>query len=119
MLLVLGALAAVLAFAGVVWMRLDAERATRLSDERRVQALWLARSAAAAGRAGTREVLLSGGRARVITRVERSAGAPGVTAEVEVPGGGKARVEVRSTPAGQPSGWQESYTRGEGSVAGR
>jgi Tfp pilus assembly protein PilX len=111
LLLLLAVMATLTALAAVVWMRLDVETRARSGDERRTQALWLARSAAEAGRPGKREVPLSNGTARVTTRMERSGAAQVVIAEAELPGWGTARVEATKDRAGQSLDWKESYTR--------
>jgi hypothetical protein len=86
----------------IVWARLHEERLARPAEEHRTQALWLARSAAAAGRPLQREVPLGGGAATLVVR-----GAAGKTvAEVRMPRWGTARVTVAP---GQP--WEERWER--------
>ena len=100
--LTLAVLALVSLVGAIVWARLHEARLHGPAEEHRTQALWLARSAAAAGKPLQREVPIGGG---VATLVVRSAAGKTV-AEVRMPRWGTAQVTVA---AGQP--WEERWDR--------
>ena len=107
LLLVLSGLAALGAASAVVASRFDGDLAARRSEDLRTQALWLARSAAATGAAGTLEVPLEHGSARVVTKVSGAA----VEVEVTLAGTGTARASVRRGAAHEILEWSESFER--------
>ena len=86
------ALLAIGALGWVVLSRIDDGNARRAPDERRVQALWLARSAVRTQLPATREVAL----ARNVTARVRIFGLGGrrFAADVVVPGSGTAHVDA-------------------------
>lgn len=104
MMIVLAALAALL-FS--VSTRIEAGNAGRIRAERRVQAMWLARSAVATRAAASREVTLAPG---VVARVRiHSFGSGRYAADVVVPGAGAARVEQTFAADGRISAVSESW----------
>ena len=101
------ALAALAALLFAVSGRIEAGNARRMRAERRVQALWLARSAVATRTAASREVTLAPG---VVARVRiYSFGGGRYAADVVVPGAGSARVEGTFTGDGRISAVSESW----------
>ncbi len=87
----------------IAWARLHEQRIARPLSEHRTQALWLARSAAAAGRPLQREVRVGGETATVAVRIANGR----IIANAQLARGGIAEVTV--TP-GQP--WQERWDGG-------
>jgi len=84
----------------IVYAQLSARQQVQRGGERRAQALWLARSAAAAGKPLQREVEVAGERAALVVR----APAGKIEAEVRLRRWGTARV----TAAGS-LGWEERW----------
>ena len=100
--LLLASMAAVGSLWAIVVTRLGVEVEGRRDEDARLEALWLARSAAVAGGPVDRTVALSRGPARLrVVRVERG----GVVATVDYGGG---RAEVTAWPGGS---WEERYAR--------
>lgn len=100
LLLMMTVLAAATIAIGMMGTRLEVNIAARRSTDIRLQALWLARSALAAGVTGTRSVRTAWGPAAV--RVEKKKDG-GVVAIAQLAGG---RAEVAR---GQSGSWLESY----------
>ena len=103
LILVLVVIAASAAACVVFYLRYSADQAMWRDDDRRVQALWLARSALDAGVQGQRTVDTDAGTATVRVR----AGGGGPVAEVEI-GGGRAVVTSRPWTERWDGGWVAS-----------
>jgi hypothetical protein len=108
LLLLLAVGMAVLTVGVLVNQRIDGDLEAARSDEQRLQALWLARSAVAHLRPGDREVAVHGGKAKV--RVTPGAGRV-VEATVVLPDGSTARVQAQLGPDGVAASWQERFER--------
>ena len=103
------ALVAVGALGALVLARIDTGNAQRVVADRRVQALWLARSAVRTQLPASREVSLGGG---VTARVRvYGFGGRRFAADVVVPGKGSARVEATFGPDGRLTAISEDWRR--------
>lgn len=101
------ALAAIAALVFSVSVRIEAANARQTLAERRVQALWLARSAVQTRVAASRDVTLAKG---VVARIRvYSFGGGRFAADVVVPGAGSARVEQTFGADGCASAVSESW----------
>ena len=98
--LVLAVLALLGVVGAIVHAQLAARRQAQLGEERRAQALWLARSAAASQKPLQREVEVGGERAALVVR----ATAGRVEAEVRFGRWGRARVTAEGA-----QGWEERW----------
>jgi hypothetical protein len=107
LLLLMVVMAALLGLGAVVSQRLDGELAGRKDEDRRTQAIWLARSAASTAQPGERKVTVAGAVASVRVR----SGAGKVEAEAALAGFGTARVEAVLGADGKPVEWREQYER--------
>ncbi len=111
LVLVVAVLAGVAAVGAVLAVRLSVELDGRRADDRRIQALWLARSAAALGRPGKVEVAVGVDHARVTTTVTPRGEGRKVTATVVLERHGTATVEAVIGKVGAPVDWHERYDR--------
>jgi hypothetical protein len=114
LLLMMGALASICALGLVVAQRSMLEISDRRASGERDQALWLARSAAAQGKAGNWSVPLSLGPARAHVTVQLSAAGleRRAAAVASMPAGGLAQVKVTWDAQGHRTSWREHYARG-------
>ena len=110
MLFVLLGIAAALATGALVGKRVDGQILASRTDEERLQALWLARSAVAQQEPGEREIAVRGGKAKV--RVTLKAG-PGkvVEATVATASGAVAVASATFAADGTARSWQERFDR--------
>ncbi|MHB8875187.1 MAG: hypothetical protein ACYC8T_15985, partial [Myxococcaceae bacterium] len=102
---------AVAATGAAVSVRLSVDVESRRAEDRRVQALWLARSAASLSRPGTTSVALGRDLAQVTTVVTPGVDGNRVISTVLVEGHGTASVEAVFGRAGAPVVWRERYDR--------
>lgn len=110
MMLVMAMLIAVSALLAVAWARVQAENESAPRDDQRIQALWLARSAARSGFTGSLQVDLGRAKARLTSRSAQGPSGRSIIAEVAVPAG-IARVEAVLGKDGRPASWRESFER--------
>lgn len=103
--LIMAALVAVSVIGGIAARRIGDAAASRPADDRRIQLLWLARSAAARSPAGAQQVQL--GERRITVRVRAQAARWIATAE---DGAHRATIELTGERA-TPSSWSERYER--------
>lgn len=106
--LVMAALTALSALGGVLWARAQSAVEATRAEDLRVQALWLARSAARTGFSGAAQVELGRGRARVTSQVKAVVGGLSVHAEVAVPTG-IAKVDAVLDSRKRPVSWSERF----------
>jgi hypothetical protein len=111
LLVVLAALTALAATAGVVWARISVDREGRMAEERRTQLLWLARGATTAGRPGTKTVLIAREQVKVNTRVWQLGSVARVASDASLSLWGTAHVEALLDRAGKVVDWRERYER--------
>lgn len=109
--LVMVALTALSVLGAIAWDRIASHRFARRAEERRLQALWMARGSALAGRPGTRKLQLDGETVNVNTRVYRVPGGSNAQSEVTLPRFGTAHVDVTLDGSGMPTRWEERYDR--------
>ena len=106
--LVMAVLAALSALGGVLWARARSAAEAARGEDLRVQALWLARSAARTGYSGATQVELGRGKARVTSQVKAVVGGLSVHAEAAVPTG-VARVDAVLDARKKPLAWGERF----------
>lgn len=109
--LALFALVVLSTIGGIAWMKLDTEQRLAIDDDRRMQALWLARSAAQVGKAGTLSVDAGGATLTVQTKLGRDGAQRLVTTEAKHPRAGTARVEAAFATDGTVARWTEAFER--------
>ena len=106
--LVLAILTALFALGGVLWGRAQSAVSATRAEDLRVQALWLARSAARTGYSGAAQVELGRGKARVTSQAKAVAGGLSVHAEATVPTG-VAKVDAVLDARKKPLSWSERF----------
>jgi len=116
LLVILTVLTGLAATAAAVSLRLDSDSAFRDADERRAQALWLARSAAVQGVARATELSTPEGEALLTVSVKRTPRGTEVVAQAAM-AGGTARVEALLGPDRAVRAWEETYGEAAGLVA--
>ncbi len=112
LVLVMVAMFVLLGLAALVGNRMADRFAERRESERRNQAVWLARSAAALAQSGERTVMAAGLAARIRTRVSAAPGGRRVEVEA-VLGRHTAQVEVVLGADGRAVSWTESANRSD------
>ncbi len=106
--LVMAVLIALSALGSVLWARAQSAAAAARSEDLRVQALWLARSAARTGYSGAAQVELGRGKARVTSQAKAVVGGLSVHAEAAVPAG-VAKVDAVLDARKRPLAWSERF----------
>lgn len=109
--LALALLAALSALGGVLWARAQSAAAAARSEDLRVQALWLARSAARTGYSGAVQVELGRGKARVTSQAKAVVGGLSVHAEATV-STGVAKVDAVLDARRKLLSWSERFEAG-------
>lgn len=105
LVVLLGGIVALLVIFSVASLRVTSERARAQADERRIAALWLARSAVGVTGASSGIYDLEGTRATLTVSREGSR----TTAHVSLKGGSVAKVSGVHTDGGAWSSWEERW----------
>jgi hypothetical protein len=109
LVLVVIMLTALLGLGMLIRSQIDASLEGRKADAGRIQAIWLARSAAALARDGEQRVPVKEGNARVRVTISQIPAGRRVRSEATVPGGGTARVDAVIAADGSRLSWTERF----------